>query len=484
VGQRIVKSYPSPRLMETIGATNSSATEAIGELIANSFDAAIPGENLDIKIVIDKDGSLSIIDNAKGMDDNVLEKAVIIAEDMSKHIERGESTKGFFGMGFKTACSTLGKFYEIYTRPGNGQEYHVKIDIEEYSTRPSDNNAWDITIDTENVRESSPLRNLKHGTAFIIKKLKKTIEAGPIIDYIGEAFKGHLELNDTITVVADGEEHLVHPKEYSFVEGSKVDINLEFQPGKFITGWVALDIITHNDGLYGFNIYRNKQLVERWNKDWFTPHLMTSRIIGEANLNFLEATFYKQGLQKNLCYNEATNRMKEFLKDVVKASRSLSRKGNISSPAERKKIVNEMRDSYGLAKIDQFQNASPATQEKSGRENSKSINEVITTQVSENQLILDDGTTINIKCVEKSHTDLDTPFDFTLDDFGDNIELQVVIYSEHPLVKKVNNSTFIRIIATQEAIFRALIRDYGKSHTEAFKIKTEWLNERMNNKGA
>jgi hypothetical protein len=38
--------------------------------------------------------------------------------------------------------------------------------------------------------------------------------------------------------------------------------------------------------------------VESWNKDWFKVHLMTSRIIGEVHLDFVQANFHKQGFEK------------------------------------------------------------------------------------------------------------------------------------------------------------------------------------------
>ncbi len=49
MGKRIVKNYPSPRLMETIGATNQTPPEAIGELVANSFDARIDNERINLR---------------------------------------------------------------------------------------------------------------------------------------------------------------------------------------------------------------------------------------------------------------------------------------------------------------------------------------------------------------------------------------------------------------------------------------------------
>jgi DNA gyrase/topoisomerase IV subunit B len=113
MGSKIVKNYPSPRLMETIGATNQKPPEAIGELVANCFDARVLDEKM--KIVVDmRNEKVLVIDNGRGMTENILEKAVCIAEDMSRHIERGKGAKGHFGMGFKTSCSTLGGYYEIF----------------------------------------------------------------------------------------------------------------------------------------------------------------------------------------------------------------------------------------------------------------------------------------------------------------------------------------------------------------------------------
>ena len=125
MGKRIVKNYPSPRLMETIGATNQKPAEAIGELVANSFDARTGEQKINITVDM-QNGKIVVIDDGKGMTADILEKAVCIAEDMSKHLERGEGAKGHFGMGFKTSCSTLGKYYEIYIKPiDEDTELHV-----------------------------------------------------------------------------------------------------------------------------------------------------------------------------------------------------------------------------------------------------------------------------------------------------------------------------------------------------------------------
>ena len=65
-------------------------------------------------------------------------------------------------------------------------------------------------------------------------------------------------------------------------------------------------------------------------------------------MDFLEATFYKQGVQQSQEWLAVAAHMKEYLKGIVAASRSISRKGNINNPAERKKIIAELHNDYGI----------------------------------------------------------------------------------------------------------------------------------------
>lgn len=498
MAKRIVKGYPSPRLVETIGATNQKPAEAIGELVANSFDARIGNNKVSITIDM-RSNKIIVIDDGKGMTSEVLEKAVCIAEDMSKHIEKGEGTKGYFGMGFKTSCSTLGKFYEIYTRPVGSQfEYHVHFDIADYSRRPSGADAWDIEIEEETSFESSPIKEMPHGTAFVISKLKDDkITISAVLEHLGEAFKGHLETDDTISIIGnDGVVLKAIPKKHQFIPGTKVEINERFGPDDkyVIKGWVALDSQTHNDGLYGFNIYRNHQLVEKWDKSWFTPHLMTSRIIGEVNMDFLEATFYKQGTQQSESWALSARHMENFLKPIVSASRDISRKGNVNNPTETRRIVSQLKKNLGL---DFEVNDVPSNYETNGneeklssgsREKKGTINDQIKAVVKEQSLVLDDIGEIEITYLEKTSGDtILAPFDYIYSDSlnpeEEKSELQVIVYNDHPLWTKKIDSEVQKILATSDAIYRVLVEKIKSDTSDALKIRNEWIRQRTNGRG-
>ncbi len=483
MGKRIVKNYPSPRLMETIGATNQTPQEAIGEIVANSFDARYNQEKLSISIDL-RNNRIIIVDNGKGMTSEVLEKAVCIAEDMSLHMQRAEGAKGHFGMGFKTSCSTLGYYYEIYTRPiGENVEYHVEFDIKDYSTRPSGSDAWDVIIEDSTPQITSPLKKLPHGTAFVIRRLKITdFPVSAVLEYIGDAFKGHIEGGDIITVIDDTDSYIARPKEYSFLKGSKVMINEKFGPhNKYhITGWVAIDSQTHNNGLYGFNIYRKGQLVVTHDKSWFRAHLMTSRIIGEVNMDFLDATFYKQGVQQSEDWEYVKTHMKEYLKGVVAASYELSRKGNINKPAERKKIISELNEDYtidvdfdetptGVSDISIDEEPKPST----------SINDTVKSIVTEKSLILEDESEIHITFIEKEEDGHDVgPFDYIFDMMQEPQELQVIVFKNHPLWRKRIDGEVRKILATSDAIYRTLVVELGVDSRKALAIRNEWVSQR------
>lgn len=484
MGKRIVKNYPSPRLMETIGATNQSPKEAIGELVANCFDARFKNEKLNISIDL-RGESIIVMDNGKGMTSEILEKAVCIAEDMSKHMERGDETKGHFGMGFKTSCSTLGNFYEIYTRPvGENSEYHVAFDIDDYSKRPSGSDAWDVIIEDRKPSPASPLKSSIHGTAFVISNLKnKDFPISSVLEYIGDAFKGHIERGDSITVIDENGKHQAMPKKYDFIPGTKVMIDEKFGTNNkyHITGWVAIDKQTHNDGFYGFNIYRKGQLVLTHDKTWFSAHLMTSRIIGEVKMDFLDATFYKQGVQQSEDWEYVKIHMKEYLKGVVAASRNLSRNHNIDKTAERKAIISQLDNDYTIEKDDSGSldggsesvlniDAKPTT----------TINNTVKNIVTERSLLLEEEGEIHITFVEKEEDGHDVgPYDYIFDPMQEPQELQVLVFKNHPLWRKKIDSEVRKIVATSDAIYRALVEQLGYDSRKALAIRNEWVSQRV-----
>ena len=122
MGQKIVKNYPSPRLMETIGATNQKPSEAIGELVANCFDAKVDGEKMIITVDM-RDQKIIVTDNGRGMTEHILEKAVCKIPDIRLYGDYSKDRTAIAALNLGdcdagTVADALAVDYEIATRAG------------------------------------------------------------------------------------------------------------------------------------------------------------------------------------------------------------------------------------------------------------------------------------------------------------------------------------------------------------------------------
>lgn len=480
---------PNPKLMDWIAATNLSVSEAIGELIANSLDAKIGGNPVHILVDLSKKDQISVVDDGKGMPSEILAQAIRLAVDMSEFRDRGRDAKGHFGMGFKTACSTLGGEFTIYTRPlGEHTELMLPFDLDEFVERKGES-AWTVTITERSPSLQSPLRDRDNGTAFIISRIRpgKKADPGAVTQYLQRAFKAHFKMGDEISIRyrLDGQviTTVLEPEQEEYIDGTKIPIDEVFGDKKqyHVTGWMGLSPITHNDGNYGFQIFRKNQLLQSWNKDWFPPHLMTSRIIGEVNADFLEATFYKQGMQKTELWNDTCIHMREYLKALVTASRDISRKHNIDNNREKEKIINRMRGAYGEPKLETKQLSKQKETKATPKDNK--IVDVIPAVYSEESVRLEDGTEIKIKYMpnDRSAEEIKElgPYDYLFNDDDEPPELQVYVYRKHPIWSNKYDSKFdeklAQRLATGDALFQILTTNLGWKSAAAKRFKLDWL---------
>ena len=480
---------PNPKLMDWIAATNLSVSEAIGELVANSLDAKIGDKPVHILIDLSTKGKITVVDDGQGMTREILAQAIRLAVDMSEYHDRGKDAKGHFGMGFKTACSTLGGEFTIYTRPlKKNTEFILPFDLSEFVKR-KESNAWSVTISERAISSNSPLKNKKNGTAFVISKIRpgKNPEAGAVKNYLQRAFKAHFKMGDVISIryQLDGQIIDVDLKEEKeeYIEGTKIEIDETFGDRNqyHITGWMALSPIIHNDGNYGFQIFRKNQLLQSWNKDWFKPHLMTSRIVGEVNADFLDATFYKQGMQKTELWNDTCLYMREHLKGLVAASRDISRSHNVDNKKEKTKIVNRLRQVYGQEPIPPEK--APRPGEKPEPQKPTTMVAVIPAVYSEDSVKLDDQSEIKIQYMpndkEAEETKKYGPYDYIFDDEMEPPELQILVYRKHPIWTNNYGSKFdeklARRLATADALYQVLIEKLEWEPSEAKKFKLNWL---------
>lgn len=468
---------PSPKLLKKIGATNLTLADAVAEIVANSFDAAVDGEPTVVEVEVGREEVL-VVDSGAGMTKEVLVEAVKLGVDMSDVVSKPQGTKGKFGLGMKTACASIGGWWAVYTRPmGSNSEFRVVFDLADWMSRPNDPDAWTAQLQESDLPAGGPLGDREHGTAVMVREVRQREPlAGAVLTKLGEAFKPHLEQGDSITVNGDP----ATPHRYAFVPNSEVPIDIIFGPSdEFrITGWVAVDRQTHNEGDYGFNIYRHSQLVQTWCQEWFAAHLMTSRIIGEVHMDFIDATFFKQGLQQSDLWRQASAEMKEFLKPIVRASRELSRKGNINSPVRAQQIVSEMYSGLGLESPQSSDGGSggdgPVGSPSDGDE---PVRELPKLSVDLDSLELEDGRRLSLSLVERELSSGDTPFDFVLDESG--MALLAVVNTSHPLFRETKDEEQLRTLAIADSILRFLVDECGMNGRKAAETRNSWILTRM-----
>ena len=285
------KIIPHISLMEKIGAKNYRLSEAIAELIDNSIDAGATK----IKISLQKN-KIIIKDDGNGMNQRELINALTMAYSEKKN------QLGYFGLGMKSACSNLGKAFEIGTCDGKGKSYHVNINLDELKD-------WEIDIDEENSFSDKPY------TEIIISMLRKKLDypvraATLLLADFGERYGPLLE-----KIEININDRLALPIPIDVDESTKLDIEfcVDNDTKKRVTGWIGIRIDSiskkskvSQKGNFGFMTYRNGRLITRWDKleidneiYGIYPHGPTCGwCVGELDLDFLAVENDKRGFIK------------------------------------------------------------------------------------------------------------------------------------------------------------------------------------------
>jgi hypothetical protein len=457
---------PDPTLMEDIGATSFTVAEAIAELVANSIDARpTPDSALAVDITVGPD-NIEIVDNGTGMSAEILAEAVRLGVKMDQISGNVAPRKGMFGLGLKTAAASLGRHWEMRTRQlGADLEHSVVFDLSEWR-RNSGNRAfkWSIDVVSRPPDLGGPLGSRTHGTAIVIRDLReRNPMAGPVLEKLGQAYKPNLLSGDEISV----NRQPVAPPTYDYFEESRLEVDLPVEGNRRITGWVALDKRTHNDGAFGINLYRQGQLIEPWNKSWFRAHLMTSRIIGEVHLDFVQTNYFKRGFEtQSVEWKLATATMRDFLKPLVRASGDMAR--GRKDPTRFAKALQGLERAAGKVAAVDFSDGKVGD-EQSKEDAASGSPEV---GVASDMLHLPTGSIRLVYEVGDLSSDL-TPWDYVYDE--DAAELQAVLNTSSKLYLEVQDQKFLGMLALADCVASFLSQEKGYSAGIARDIRDRWI---------
>lgn len=321
-----IEILPDRSLMPKIGQTGYSVSQAIAELIDNSIDARIEGKLLTVQVVIDPHKKIIlIVDDGLGMDEITASNSIRLARS-SKVNQLGE-----FGLGLKTACTSLGQKFEIETKQLNSEEEYVLEYDEEQWLKSGDWNNYEMQVKNSTDKQRS-------GTVIRVSKLRFKIYpnlAGKIREDLASRFAPFIE-NGEVQIQVNTKLCDPQPlglKEDYFPPNGKEEFRLKLESGNEVYGWRGLLKKGSDKGDYGFRVFRRSRLIMQHAKLGFNPHPEARQIVGEIHLDHVPVTHNKREfIQESPLYKEIVDEgtiFWEFMRELVREARSSMRKTQI-----------------------------------------------------------------------------------------------------------------------------------------------------------
>ena len=301
-----------------MGLTGYKTEQAIAELIDNSIDARISGKIEQIDVILNyESNAIRILDDGSGMNLEELKNALTIAKSSKTDVTQ----LGKFGLGMKSACSTLGKSFTIVTS---------KIDSEFEYIAQYDEDKWldDKSLDWANF-EIEKVKKIKksHGTSIIISKLKIPLYPNQTSKFkkrYGIRYGPHLK-NKQIRLRINSRS--CEDKIPIIQKDSREELNIKLPSGNHLVGWIGLLEKRSIKGDYGIHLFKNGRLINAFANFGFSRHPEVAKIMGEISLDHVPVNFHKTGfIEDSLEYKEAKNGFKnnEIVKNTLKSAGSQS----------------------------------------------------------------------------------------------------------------------------------------------------------------
>jgi len=329
---RTVNITPDPSLLPKSGQVNYTIPEAVGELIDNAVDVRIAGELLKVQVYIGQKqgGTIGVADDGRGMDSDTLANAMRMG-----YSAKDEGAIGKFGLGMKTACTNLGRTFEIVTcRADDKTAHRVVYDEGEFLKA----NRWEIEI--EEVEKPFP-----HGTVITIGEPKVSIYGGVddvVATYAGRVFR-HFIKNEQVEILVN--DIPVAAAEWDLEEGVE---NFDFEINtKRVFGWVGFQKVFTPKGGYGLDLIRYSRVVRRHEKIGFSQHQKNNKIVGEVFLDQFEPINNKTDFVRDTDdWRQFESRMKDLIKPLVSMA---GRKYNGDLAIKDEKRIDEIEDKFEAA---------------------------------------------------------------------------------------------------------------------------------------
>lgn len=291
---------PDKSLIKKLGLVGYRTEQAVAELIDNSIDARL-GDTVTVGVTLDfRLGQIEISDDGCGMDSEGIRNALTVAKETKK------DKLGQFGLGLKSACSSLGKTFTIRTTiPGSDSMFMATYDEERWINDSSKD--W-TNFEIKKTAKEAGWR----GTNITISNIKVPLYPNQILNFrrrFGIRYGPHIEHGQVRILVNS---RPCKPSSPKLVDGTKHPVNIQ-APGGRMSGWIGLLARRSIKGDYGIHLYRNGRLISAFDKFGIKRHPNAARVIGELALDHVPVNFHKTGfLTESPEYREAVS---EFMDD-------------------------------------------------------------------------------------------------------------------------------------------------------------------------
>ncbi len=293
---------PDKSLIKKLGLVGYRTEQAVAELIDNAIDARLDDTGTISVILHFRLGQIEVSDDGCGMDSEGLREALTVAKETKK------GKLGQFGLGLKSACSSLGKAFTIRTTvPGSSFMFTARYDEDLWLNDASKN--W-TNFEIEKIAREGGWR----GTQIMISKIKVPLYPNQILNFrrrFGIRYGPYIERGQVRILVNS---RPCKPSLPKLVDGSKHPVSIETAGGR-MTGWVGLLARRSIKGDYGIHLYRNGRLISAFDKFGIKLHPNAARVAGELSLDHVPVNFHKTGfLTESPEYREAAS---GFIADAV-----------------------------------------------------------------------------------------------------------------------------------------------------------------------
>lgn len=302
---------PDKSLIKKLGFVGYRTEQAVAELIDNSIDARF-GDTETVDVTLDfRLGEIKVSDDGHGMDSAALGASLTVAKETKK------GGLGRFGLGMKSACSSLGKAFSIRTStPESDAIFAVRYDEDRWLGDAS--KKW-----TNFEVEKSDKTDDWHGTQITISKIKIPLYPNQLLNFrrrFGMRYGPYIERGQVRVRVNS---RTCRPSMPDLV-GSKHPLVIDTAGGRMV-GWVGILERRSIKGDYGMHLYQNGRLISAFDKFGILRHPSAARVVGELSLDHVPVNFHKTGfLTESPEYRDAVSRfaVDPTVKTVVREASS------------------------------------------------------------------------------------------------------------------------------------------------------------------